>query len=206
MSGHKRLRAGIFDLGGVLIDWNPRHLYRKLFPADETGMERFLAEVTTSQWNRQMDAGRPFAEAIAELEQIHPEQSGLIRSYFQRWPEMLGDVDAETAAVVRDVKARGLRVFALSDWSAETFDMAHDRVPELSLFDDIVISGRMGMTKPDSRLFALACERFAVEPTEAFFVDDLPGNVEGAQRFGLTGIEFSSADQVRARLVELGVL
>lgn len=198
--------AGIFDLGGVLIDWNPRHLYRKLFAGDDVAMERFLAEVTTPAWNRQMDGGRPFADAIAELQRQHPHHAELIQAYFDRWPEMIGEVNADTAAIVRELRAAGLRVFALSDWSAETFPLARGVAAQLELFDEILISGEARLTKPDPRLFAMACERFDVVPAETFFVDDVPANIEGARLFGLAAILFTDAAALRATLSALGVL
>src|SRR3954453_20434987 len=141
--------AAIFDLGGVFIDWNPRHLYRKLFAGDEAAMEKFLAEVTTGDWNLGMDVGRPFSEAVAELQREHPEQADLIAAYHERWPEMLGEVNRETAQIVRDLRDRGLSVYALSNWSAETFPHARRAARELELFDDILISGEIRVTKPD---------------------------------------------------------
>lgn len=202
----KAFDAAIFDLGGVFIDWNPRYLYRTFFPDDEEGMERFLAHVTTSSWNRQMDAGKPFAEAIAELQREHPQHAELIAAYWERWPEMLGEVNAETAAIVRELRARGLRVFALSDWSAETFPRARKSTSELDLFDDIQISGEARLTKPDPRIFALAAERFEVDPDTTFFVDDVPANVEGAREAGFTAIQFTGATALRTELRLLGVL
>jgi 2-haloacid dehalogenase len=196
----------IFDLGGVLIDWNPRHLYRQFFPGDDAGLERFLAEVTTSEWNRELDGGRSFAEAIADLQRQHPKHRDLIAMYWDRWPEMLGGVNAETAQIVRDLKARGVRVFALSDWSAETFPFAKGVVPELELFDDIQISGEAGMTKLDPRAFALAIARFKVDPTTTVFIDDAPANLDGARSAGLTTIRFTDADGLRTELTDLGVL
>jgi len=201
-----RFVAAIFDLGGVLIDWDPRYLYRKLFPGDEEGMEHFLAEVTTNDWNRQMDAGRAWHEAIAELKELHPDKTELIQAYRDRWPEMLGDVDAEVAQVIRDLRAAGMRVYAISNWSAETFSVAHAMVPELSLFDDRVISGEERMVKPDPEIFLLACRRFGVEPGEAIFVDDRPENVEAARAVGMTGIQFTGADALRRTLADLSDL
>jgi len=200
------ITAGIFDLGGVLIDWNPRYLYRKLFAGDDAAMERFLAEVTTPAWNRQMDGGRPFSEAIAELQREHPHHAELIQAYFDRWPEMIGEVNADAAAIIRELRAAGLRVFALSDWSAETFPLARRVAAELELFDNILISGEARLTKPDPRLFALACERFGVVPAETFFVDDAPANIEGARLFGLAAIPFTDAAALREALSALGVL
>ena len=206
MPERHRFVAAIFDLGGVLIDWDPRYLYRKLFPGDEEGMERFLAEVTTNDWNQQMDAGRAWHEAIAELKELHPDKTELIQAYLDRWPEMLGDVDAEVAQVIRDLRAAGLRVYAISNWSADTFSVAHAMVPELSLFDDRVISGEERMVKPDPEIFLLACRRFGVEPHEVLFVDDRPENVEAARAVGMTGIQFTGADALRRTLEDLSDL
>jgi 2-haloacid dehalogenase len=201
-----KFAAGIFDLGGVFIDWNPRYLYRKLFPDDEEGMEHFLANVTTATWNRQMDGGKPFAEAIAELKREHPRQTELIDAYWQRWPEMLGEVNTETAHIVREVRSRGLRVYALSDWSAETFAHARTLARELALFEDIQISGEIRLTKPDARAFEHATRRFGIEPQQTFFVDDIAANVEAARTVGFTALQFTDAQTLRDWLTELGVL
>ena len=203
-SGH--FNAAIFDLGGVFIDWNPRYLYRSLFPGDEAGMERFLSEVTSGAWNRQMDAGKPFAEAIEELQREHPDKAELIAAYWDRWPEMLGKVNHETAAIVRDLRRRGLRVFALSDWSAETFPHAKRVAKELALFEDIQISGEALLTKPDRRAFELAARRFRVDPTRTVFVDDIADNVDAAREVGFTAIRFTTAAELRDRLTEFKVL
>jgi len=192
----------IFDLGGVFIDWNPRHLYRQLFPGDEEGMERFLAEVTTPTWNRELDGGRSFAEAITEL----PEHADLIAAYWDRWPEMLGDVNVETVAIVRELRDRGVHVFALSDWSAETFPLAKGRITDLALFEDVQISGEAKITKADPRAFELATDRFGVDPSATVFVDDIAANVESAWAAGFTAIQFVSSEKLRAKLAELGVL
>ena len=198
--------AAIFDLGGVLIDWNPRHLYRKLFPGDERGMERFLAEVTTPAWNRRQDGGRPFTEAIAELQEAHPDKADLIAAYIDRWPEMIGGVNTDTARLIRDLKARAMRVYALSDWSAETFPRVRSHVVELDLFDDILISGEANMTKSNPEIFRLALMRFRVRASEAFFVDDIPANIEAARAKGLTAFLFSDAPALRRTLEAVGIL
>ena len=205
MNQQSGFSAAIFDLGGVLIDWNPRHVYRKLFAGDEPGMERFLAETVTMEWNREIDRGRSFQEAD-ELKARHPDKADLIQAYKDRWPEMLGEVDAGTAQIIRDVKARGLGVFALSNWSAETFATGRRMVAEFALFDDILISGDARLLKPDREMFELACHRFGVEPALAFFVDDLAVNVEGARAFGLTAIQFTSSGALRRELEGMGVL
>jgi 2-haloacid dehalogenase len=196
----------IFDLGGVFVDWNPRNLYRKLFPDDEEAMERFLAEITTPEWNHELDAGRPFADAIAELEARHPEHAGLIGAYWDRWPEMLGSVDSGVAQIVSDLRAAGLRVYALSNWSAETFPLTRPRIPELELFDDVQISGEAKVNKPDPRAFALAIERFRVTPAQTIFVDDIPANIDAARNAGLHGLLFADAYELRRELIALDVL
>jgi 2-haloacid dehalogenase len=201
-----RFTAAIFDLGGVVIDWNPRHLYRKLFPGDEPAMERFLREIATPDWNRQLDGGRPFQEAIDELAVRHPEHAHLLQAYGDRWPEMLGEVDEGTAGIIRELAARGMRVFALSNWSAETYPLASGRIPELALFDDVLISGEAKRTKPDPLLFQHALARFGVDATEAFFVDDQPENVEGAERAGIRAIKFIDSASLRATLEDMGLL
>jgi 2-haloacid dehalogenase len=202
----RQFTAAIFDLGGVLIDWNPRHLYRKLFPGDEQGMEQFLAEVTTPAWNSQQDAGRPFVEAIAELQEAHPDQARLIAAYLERWPETIGGVTAATADIIRALKARSLRVYALSDWSAETFPKARSLVAELALFDDILISGEARMTKPNPEIFRLALQRFRLRAAESFFVDDVQANVDGAIAAGMTAFLFTDAPALRRTLEGIGVL
>jgi 2-haloacid dehalogenase len=206
VSKPRRFAAGIFDLGGVLIDWNPRHLFRKLFPGDEEGMERFLAATVSPDWNREMDKGGFFHAGIAELKTQHPDQADLIQAYADRWPEMLGEVDKAVAQIVRDVRAAGLRVYAISNWSAETFSIAHAMVPELSLFDDRVISGEERVVKPDPEIFLLACRRFGIQPSDAFFVDDIPENLGAARAVGMTAIQFTNADDLRQALATLSVL
>lgn len=201
-----RFTAAIFDLGGVLIDWNPRHVYRKLFAGDEPGMERFLAETVTMEWNREIDRGRSFQEAIDELKAKHPDRADLIQAYRDRWPEMLGAVDAGTAQIIRDLKARGLGVFALSNWSAETFATGRAMIAEFALFDDILISGEARLLKPDREIYELACRRFGVAPAQTFFIDDIAENVEGARAVGLTAIHFTGSRSLRAALRDLRVL
>jgi 2-haloacid dehalogenase len=201
-----RFSAGIFDLGGVLIDWDPRHLYRKFFPGDEAGMERFLAETVSPAWNREMDSGRSFQEAINELKAEHPDEAEMIQAYRDRWLEMLGEVDAGTTQILRDLRRRGLRLYALSNWSAETFTIAREMIAELALFDDILVSGEARLLKPDPELFEMACRRFAVEPEQAFFVDDIALNVEGARSVGLTAIQFTDPASLRRELEQLQVL
>jgi 2-haloacid dehalogenase len=198
--------AIVFDLGGVLIDWDPRYLYRSLFPGDETGMERFLAEVTTPDWNSEQDAGRPWAEAVDLLAAEHPHHRELIEAYWRRWPETLGDALDGTVAILDELRGTGVRLFALSNWSGETFPLARPRYPFLNWFDGIVISGDEGVAKPDARVFHVLLDRHGLVPAETVFIDDAPANVEAAAALGMRAIRFTGADALRDELAELGVL
>lgn len=194
----------VFDLGEVLIRWDPRTLYRKLIADTET-MEYFLAEVCTPDWNARQDAGRSLAEGTAERIAAFPQHEVWIRAFYDRWPEMLGGVNPGSAALLQDVKAQGYRVLALSNWSGETFPLARQLYPILAEFEGIVVSGQEGMIKPDPAIYRLLCERHRVVPARAVFLDDSPRNVEGAQGIGMQGIHFRSPGQAREALGELGL-
>jgi 2-haloacid dehalogenase len=200
-----RITTVVFDLGGVLIDWDPRHLYRQLFD-DDAAMEAFLAEVTTLEWNAAQDAGRPFAEAVSSLAAAHPEQRALIEAFHDRWPEMLGGPIPGTVDVLAELRGSGVRLFALSNWSAETFPVARSQFPFLGWFDGVVISGEVGWTKPDSRIFEHLVEQYAVAPQEAVFIDDSAANAQAAARLGFTAILFLDAAALRRDLQGLGLL
>jgi len=194
-----------FDLGGVLIDWNPRYLYQKLFD-DEAEMERFLAEVTTQEWNAAQDAGRPWSEAVEVLTAKFPDHRDLIDAYHTRWPEMLGEAIHGTVAILDELRARGVRLYALSNWSAETFPVALERYPFLGWFDGIVISGEVGAAKPDVRIFQELIDRHEIEPSETVFVDDNEPNVTAAAAMGFIALRFHDAERLREDLEGLGLL
>jgi len=196
----------VFDLGGVLIDWNPRHLYRRLFGEDISGMERFLAEVCTQAWNEKQDAGRSWEEAIAEATASHPQHAVLIRAYHERWEEMLGGPIADSVAVLDDLRGSGMRLYALTNWSQHTFPFALLRYPFLEWFEDIVVSGREGLIKPDPAIFKLLLSRFGIEASRSVFIDDSPKNVYAAAQLGHHAIQFSNAVQLRRDLASLGLL
>jgi 2-haloacid dehalogenase len=197
--------AVVFDLGGVLIDWNPRYLYRTLFD-DEAEMEAFLAEVTTQEWNAQQDAGRPWSEAVEALVMQHPARRELIEAYWHRWPETLGGPIQGTVDILGELRSRGVRVYALSNWSAETFPLARPRFPFLDWFDGILISGEAKLVKPDPRIFGHLLERFALEPGSTVFIDDSAANVRAAAEAGLVAVRFMDPAHLRRELVALGLL
>jgi|SRR5271166_1345377 len=198
--------VAVFDLGGVLIDWNPRHLYHKLFSGDDAAMEHFLANVCTSSWNLQQDAGRPFAEGCASLKRQHPSHSQLIDAWFERQEEMLAGPISGTVDILAELRGRGVPLYALSNWSAETFPIAQKRFDFLQWFRGILLSGEVRLVKPDPRIFELFFETFAVAPAQAIYVDDLPRNVEAAATLGMHGILFSDPAALRRELINLGFL
>ena len=195
----------VFDLGGVLIDWNPRHLYRKLF-ADEAAMEAFLATVCTQEWNERQDAGRSLAEAAALLRAQHPHHAELIEAYGARFDEMMkGPIDG-SVAILQALYDRGVPLYALSNWSAETYPLAAKRFDFLRLFRGLVISGEVGVIKPDPRIFRILLERHRIEPAEAVYIDDNPRNAEAARALGLHGIHFTDPLKLRRELEDLRLL
>jgi 2-haloacid dehalogenase len=196
----------VFDLGGVLIDWNPRYLYRKLFAGDDAAMEHFLAHVCSPSWNSQQDAGRTFAEACASLKLHHPTHAELIDAWFQRHGEMLAGPVSGTVELLAGLRARGVSLYALSNWSAETFPTALKRFEFLQWFQGILLSGEVRLIKPDPRIFQHFFETFAVDPAQAIFIDDLPHNVNAATALGMHGILFTDPAALRHELVKVGFL
>lgn len=196
----------IFDLGGVLIDWDPRHLYRKIFGGDETAMEEFLRTVCTPDWNERQDAGRKFADAEVELIAAHPAKSDLIRAWHARFDEMIAGAIDGTVAVMDELRRRGTKLYALSNWSAETFRSQPERFPFLGWFDGIVVSGNEGVIKPDPRIFHLLLDRYKVSAQAAIFIDDNPGNAAAASALGIHGIHFRSPAALRRDLAALNLL
>ena len=198
----RKITTVIFDLGGVLVDWNPRYVYRKIFK-DEQKIESFLKDVCNSEWNEKQDAGRPFLEAVNELVLVHPELKAEISAYFERWEEMLGGSIEGTVKILEELKRRGeYRLLGLSNWSGETFPIAKRRFPFLGLFENILVSGDEKLIKPDAKFFKLLETRFGVVPSEAVFIDDVQKNIDGAQRMGLKTIHFSTPENLRKELRE----
>ena len=196
----------VFDLGGVLIEWNPRHLYRRLFNGDEAAMEEFLATVCTPEWNHRQDAGRSFAEAEAEAIARHPDKRALITAWRRHFDEMVPGAIAGTVAVLARLHARDVPLYALSNWSAETFALSRARFPFLEWFRGLVISGEEGIIKPDPRIFALLLKRYDIDPGRAVFIDDIPANTAAAEAFGMHAIRFVSPAQLAAELEAVGLL
>ena len=199
------LEAVVFDLGNVLIDWNPRHLYRKLF-SDPAGIEDFLGRICTAEWHRQHDLGRPMVETCAELAAKFPDQAGLIHAWRERFAEMLPGPVPGTPDLLERLAQKHVPLFALTNWPAETFGAARMRFPFLRHFRDIVISGEIGIAKPDPKIFAILAERNALRPSATLFIDDHAPNVAAAVALGFVTHRFQSAQALGADLIHLGLL
>ncbi len=198
--------VAIFDLGGVLLRWDPRNLYRKLFNGDDAAMEHFLATVCTTEWNERQDAGRTFAEATRELLPRHADKLELIEAFGNRFGEMIPGPIEGTVDVLAELKEREVPIYAISNWSAETFPPQRERFAFLSWFQGIVVSGEEGVMKPDPRIFRILFERYGVAPESAVFIDDVPGNAAAASALGVHGIHFRSPALLRQDLAAVGLL
>jgi 2-haloacid dehalogenase len=194
----------IFDLGAVLIDWNPHYMYRTIFN-DEEEMRSFLATVTTSDWNEEQDAGRSLADGTEIL--VNPEHEANIRAFYSRWDEMLGDAFHDTVEIFKELKESGrYKIYALTNWSAETFPVALERFEFLHWFDGIVVSGAEKMRKPAPEFYQLLLDRHTVKAEEALFIDDNHRNILAAEKMGINSIHFTSAPELKEKLIELEVL
>ncbi|MHC2991527.1 HAD family hydrolase [Pontibacter sp. HJ8] len=196
----------IFDLGAVLIDWNPHYLYRKIFD-NESEMYHFLEHVCTPEWNEEQDAGRSLEEATDYLIRKHPEHEENIRAFYGRWDEMLGGPIEGTVAILRELKEHDeYNIYALTNWSEETFPIALERFDFLAWFDGIVVSGTEKNRKPFDSFYHTLLERYKVHPSEALFIDDNLRNVEAAEKLGIESIHFISPEDLRERLEKMGIL
>lgn len=195
----------VFDLGGVLVDWDPRYLFRQLLP-DDAAVEAFLADVCSPEWNAAQDAGRSWAEAVREASERFPEHAELVAAYDERWWETIGGQIDGTVEVLDELRQRDVGLYAITNWSAEKFDLTFPRFDWLAWFDGIVVSGYERIVKPDPRIFQLLVDRHGVDPRAAVYVDDVPANVDAARAIGMTGLVFTTTEQLRADLGELGLV
>jgi 2-haloacid dehalogenase len=201
-----RSAVAVFDLGGVLIEWNPRHLYRRLFAGEEAAMERFLSTVCTPAWNERQDAGRSVAEAVEALMPEHADKRELIEAWFRHFEEMIPGPVPGTVEVLAELREVGVPLYAITNWSNETFVTQRPRFPFLEWFRGIVVSGAEKVIKPDPRIFHILLERYAVDPSTAVFIDDSESNARGATKVGMQGIHFRSAKLLREDLAASGLL
>jgi 2-haloacid dehalogenase len=196
--------AVVFDLGGVLLDWDPRHLYRKLID-DPDRLADFLDRICTGEWHMAHDLGVPTLESCQELAREHPQHADLIMAWAERGEEMIaGQIDG-TVEVLADLRRAGVPCFALSNMEAETFPLRRARFAFMRDFDGWVISGLEGVAKPDPAIFDLLLSRHGLDPARTAFIDDNPGNVAAARQLGVQAIRFADPGQVRGELRALGL-
>ena len=199
-----KIKNIIFDFGGVLIDWDPVYLYRKIFE-DEREMEHFLENICTSEWNVQQDAGRSLAEATELLQAEHPEHKELIGHFYTRWDEMIGGDIKENVRVLEKLKPK-FPIYGLTNWSAETITIAYDKFDFFELMDGIVVSGDEKLIKPDPKLYQVLLDRYNLKASESVFIDDNINNIETAQSMGFQTIHITEETDLEKEVKDMGLL
>ena len=204
MSRNNRVNI-VFDLGMVLIEWDPRHLYRNVFD-DPAKMEWFLANVCNHDWNLRQDGGRSFDDGVAEATARYPEYATEIAMYRDRWMDMVPGAIGGSVKILEQLHEKGVPLFAITNWNGDTFRATRERFQFLNLFRDIVVSGDENIIKPDPAIFHLLAKRSNIDLTESLFIDDSLKNVEGAEAVGMKGHHFTSPESLRATLEKLNQL
>jgi 2-haloacid dehalogenase len=200
------IKAILFDFGNVLIEWNPRHVYRRYFPNDEPAMEQFFQEVDFMEWNAQQDKGRTFAEGVALLSREFPQYAPLIQAYHDNWKDSIGGSFEGTVEIMKRLKQAGYFLYGLSNWSAETFPLVRNRFVFFELLDDIILSGEVGQIKPHPEIYEIALKRIGRPAAECLFIDDALANIEQARKMGFAVIHFQSPEQLELELKSLKLL
>lgn len=196
----------IFDLGGVLIDWNPKYVYREVFNGDEEKVDWFLDSICTSDWNVEQDAGRTFEDATQFLINQYPQYEKWIRIYYDRWEDMLGGPIQDSVSLLNKLKkANTHQLYALTNWSAEAFPVALQRYDFLQHFEGILVSGEEKMRKPFPNIYELILDRYKLSADKSVFIDDNMDNVLGAQKVGMKAIQYKNSQQLINELSHLGI-
>src|SRR5258708_3757613 len=201
-----QIKALVFDFGGVLMDWNPRHLYRRFFENDPDGMEQFLTEIGFAEWNMQQDRGRPFSVAVAQLSAQFPHRADLIRAFDEHWDESIAGTIQPTVEILQTLRQAGYPLYGLSNWSAETFQRVRHKYEFFNLFDLILLSGEVELVKPDPEIYQRLLHMINRPAEECLFIDDSQPNIETANRLGFKTIHFTSPEHLAAELQRLHVL
>jgi 2-haloacid dehalogenase len=197
----------IFDLGGVLVDWDPEYMYTKIFGQDQQTMKWFLQHVCTNEWNMEQDAGRTFKEGTDLLLQQYPQYEAWIRAFFDRWDEMLKGEIHDTVMMLKKLNSLNeKKLYALTNWSAETFPIAKRRFSFLKIFEGIVVSGQENTRKPFPEIYHIVLNRYKLQAENCLFIDDNPDNIETASRMGMAVIHFKDPQQLNNELVQMGIL
>lgn len=202
-----KIEAVIFDLGGVLVDWNPEYLYAKIFKNDAKKMTWFLNTVCTPAWNMEQDAGRTFEEGIEILTTAYPEYEPEIRSFFERWEEMIKSENQDTVVILKSLsELNKVKLYALTNWSSETFPIAQRRFDFLKRFEGIVVSGEEKTRKPFSKIYEITLDRYGLRAENCLFIDDSFENIEAAKLLGFNTVHFTNALQLNMDLKEFGLI
>ena len=202
----KNINNIIFDLGGVLVDWNPNYMYKKLI-TDDQQRKWFLENICTNEWNEKQDAGRLINEANEELVLLYPEYKEWIIAYYERWEEMLNGSITGTVDIFREIRDnKKHKIYALTNWSAETFPKALQIFDFLHWFDGRVVSGEEMTRKPFKDIYETILNRFNLEPEQTLFIDDNIHNINAAKEFGITCIHFNSPEKLKEELLTYGIL
>jgi 2-haloacid dehalogenase len=199
----RKINAVVFDLGGVLIDWNPRHLYRRLF-ADADEMEEFLATICTDEWHREHDLGADIKESCEGLASLHPDHRDMIMAWAEHGEEMAAGQLDQNVGVLSELRVAGVRCYALSNMEPEAFTIRYERFPFMKWFDGYVVSGIEGIAKPDLRIFEILLERYGLQPVSTVFVDDSKRNIDAARALGFNVVHYTSTQRLRRELRALG--
>ena len=196
----------IFDLGGVLVDWNPEYVYLDVFDGNRKKMQWFFDEICTFDWNENQDAGYPLAQASADRIKLFPQYEQLIRMFYDRWEEMLGgQIDGTVAILKKLVVKPDYKVFALTNWSAETFPIALKRFDFLHWFEGIVVSGTEKTRKPFLDIYQITLDRYQLNPKKTLFIDDNKRNIKAAQKLGIHTIQFQNPIQLQTAMEVIGI-
>lgn len=205
--GETHIKYVIFDLGGVVADWNPEYLYEKVFKGDREKMDWFLNTVCTKDWNMEQDAGRTFEEGTRILLKTYPEYENEIKMFFDRWEEMLRGEIKDTVVILNQLKhLNEVKLYALTNWSTETFPIAKRRFDFLKSFEGIVVSGEEHTRKPHAKIYEITLNRFNLEPQHCLFIDDSLENIEAARKMGINAIHYKSSIQLKEALQNHNVL
>lgn len=196
------IKTIIFDFGGVLVDWNPHHLYDPYFGDADTA-DWFLKNICTMDWNIQMDGGKPFQQGVAEKIVEHPKWEKEIRLYWERWIDMMGDTIPKMYDWILQLKQEGYAIYGLTNWSIETFPLVKDKYAIFKLMDGIVMSGEEKVTKPDAKIYHILLNRYQLAPEECVFFDDNLNNVIAAQNIGIHAVQFQSMEQAKCELPKI---
>lgn len=201
-----KINTIIFDLGGVLIDWNPEYVFLEVFNGDRQKMQWFFDTICTSDWNENQDAGYPISKATEERVALFPEHEELIRMYYGRWEEMLGNEISETVEILKQLLALNqYKIVALTNWSHETFPVALKKFDFLHWFEGILVSGEEKTRKPFKEIYDLTLDRFNIKANEAIFIDDNLRNIEAANAIGIHGIHFKSPSMLVEQLKDFNI-